>query len=112
MQANIKVEGNFKLGHVEVIGNGLPFILKLDKGYARAFCHKSEDGFIAVIGSSNTEAKQTKKGFYKMKEGEEITPVIGVVMDTIENARMFKRLFDHIFKIMKEEQEKREHDKG
>lgn len=106
MQANIKVKGNFKLGHVEVSGNGLPFILKLDKGYMRSFHVETEQGeHLAMLGSSNVEAEPERKGFYKMSEGEEITPILGIKIDNIETARMFEKLFRHIVKVMKEKQE-------
>ena len=105
MQANIEVKGNFKLGHVEVIGDGLPFILKLDKGYIRVAYAKSEQGEkIALLGSSNIESKPTKRGCYKRANGEEITPILGIVMDNIETAKMFEKLFKYIVKSMKEEE--------
>lgn len=109
MNTNIEIDGNFRIGHLEVETRGLPFILKFDKGHMRAFClsRKSSGEYVAFVGMSDVEAEAIE-GNYEPSENEDVTAVLGLVIPTRKVAVMFQNFFRDIAKAMENVEEEQD----
>jgi len=93
---------NINFDHVKLMDTGspLPVVFSIDEGYRRGACYKTKDGEnVAIIGVSNVKAKETTID-YKEQEGEEITALLGLVINSKQEAEVLGEFFMNIAKQM------------
>jgi len=98
----IKQTKDINFDHVKLVdaGSPLPFILAIDEGYRRGASTKTTEGnFVALIGVSNVKAEENTID-YKVKENEEITALLGLVINSRKEAEVLSEYFKNMAEQM------------
>ena len=98
----IKKTKDINFDHVKLVdtGNPLPFVLAIDEGYRRGASSKTTEGdVVALIGVSNVKAEETTID-YKEQENEEITALIGLVINSKKEAEVLSEFFKNMAEQM------------
>ena len=94
----IDKERTNSLMHVTVVNKEMPLVVRFDEGYMRYWgavgVSKDTREQLAILGVSNVKAEPSTE--YQMKEGEEITPLFGLVVRSKEDAEQFSKYFQMI----------------
>lgn len=91
----IKQTKDINFDHVKIVDTGspLPFVLAIDEGYRRGASSKTTEGsMVALIGVSNVKAEEVTID-YKEKENEEITALLGLVINSKQEAEVLSEFF-------------------
>lgn len=98
----IKQTKDINFDHVKLVntGSSLPFVLAIDEGYRRGASSKTTEGdVVALIGVSNIKAEETTID-YKEQENEEITALIGIVINSKKEAEVLSEFFKNMAEQM------------
>lgn len=98
----IKQTKDINFDHVKLVDTGspLPFVLAIDEGYRRGASSKTTEGnVVALIGVSNVKAEETTID-YKEQENEEITALIGLVINSKKEAEVLSEFFKNMAEQM------------
>lgn len=98
----IKQTKDINFDHVKLVDTGspLPFIIAIDEGYRRGASSKTTEGsMVALIGVSNVKAEETTID-YKEKENEEITALLGLVINSKQEAEVLSEFFKNMAEQM------------
>ena len=98
----IKQTKDINFDHVKLVdtGSSLPFVLAIDEGYRRGASSKTTEGsMVALIGVSNVKAEEITID-YKEKENEEITALLGFVINSKQEAEVLSEFFKNMAEQM------------
>ena len=98
----IKQTKDINFDHVKLIdtGSSLPFVLAIDEGYRRGASSKTTEGnTVALIGVSNVKADEITID-YKEQDNEEITALIGLVINSKKEAEVLSEFFKNMAEQM------------
>ena len=99
MELNVNEKYNFE--HVSVVrtNSSLPFVLRIEKGHKRTVAVRTEDGEVyALWGVSNIKAEPQRD--YKRQKDEEITSLMGIVINGKKDAEQLSVFFKEIAEKM------------
>lgn len=99
---NVSKIDSFNFEHVTLMDTGevLPVVFRIDEGYRRGRCVKTEDGdYVAVVAVSNIKATEPTID-YEQKEDEEVIPLIGLVINKKIDAELLGDFFHRVAKYM------------
>lgn len=89
---------NFQFDHVKLMdtGTALPVVFSIDEGYKRGECLKTQEGgYVALLGVSNVKADRVTIS-YNLREKEEVTPLLGVVINSRKEAEVLSEFFKNV----------------
>ena len=98
----IKQTKDINFDHVKIVDTGspFPFVLAIDEGYGRGASSETTEGsMVALIGVSNVKAEETTID-YKEKENEEITALLGLVINSKQEAEVLSEFFKNMAEQM------------
>lgn len=94
----ITKQEHINLNHVKLMDTGSPFpiVFGIEEGYRRGALFKTKDGeYVVIIGVSNIKAEEHTID-YKQQEGEEITSVLGIVINSKKDAEILSEFFGNV----------------
>ena len=98
----VKKTEDINFEHVKLVDTGfpLPVVFSIDEGYRRGATSTTTEGdVVALIGVSNVKADEITID-YKEQENEEITALLGFVINSKKEAEVLSKFFQNIADVM------------